>query len=372
MTSLLYTCAPCDVAATRATAARKVVRKPPARRKAAGSLTVDVHCHVLTLAAEALAKPVYSPDRDHLMLFANDITREVNRAQVVTVREHLTSVEKRLADMDRMGIDVQAISTAPPQFYYWMDADLGRQTSRLINENLTDIAARHPDRFAPLGTLPMQDPRLAVEEAEHCMKRLGMRGVEICTNVNGKDLSDPSFEPVFAKLEQLGAVIFLHPNGFSEAQRLSEHYFNNVIGNPLDTSMALSHLIFGGVLDRHPKLKIIAAHGGGFIGSYPFRMDHAHGARRDCRVNIRKKPTSYLKKVFFDTIVFDHAQLRHLVNLWGADHIVAGTDYPYDMGHYEPCTFVDKATFLTRAQKDAIKGLTAAKLLGIKPPKRRA
>jgi aminocarboxymuconate-semialdehyde decarboxylase len=234
-----------------------------------------------------------------------------------------------------------------------------------VNENLASIVAGNPDRFVALGTVPMQEPALAVKELEYCMKELGFRGVEIGTNVRRVELSDPRFGAFWAKAEALGAVVFLHPSGFTDRSRMKAHFLTNVIGNPLDTTFALSHLVFGGVLERHPKLKIVAAHGGGYLGGYPARMDHAYRVRPECHDYIRRPPSYYMKKIYYDTMVFGEAQLEHLVNLWGADHVVIGTDYPYDMGYYKPVEFVEGAK-LTRAQKDEIIGLNAAKLLGLK------
>jgi aminocarboxymuconate-semialdehyde decarboxylase len=158
-------------------------------------------------------------------------------------------------------------------------------------------------------------------------------------------------------------VVFMHPSGFTGGERLVDHYFINVIGNPLDTTVALGHLVFDGVLERFPKLKLVSAHGGGYIGHYPARMDHVWGAREDARTVLKKKPRQSLAKLYFDTIVFDREQLRHLVNLWGADHVLVGTDYPYDMGMYDPRGFVDGCTFLGGADRAKIKGLNAARLL---------
>ncbi len=152
----------------------------------------------------------------------------------------------------------------------------------------------------------------------------------------GKELSDPAFAPFWAKAEALGAVVLIHPNGFTEAQRLSRFYFNNIIGNPLETTIALHYLIFDGVLERHPNLKIIAVHGGGFLGAYSGRIDHAWGARSDAQAGLPKPPSSYLKKIYFDTVVFTPNQLAALVETFGVDHVMMGTDYPYDMADYDP------------------------------------
>jgi aminocarboxymuconate-semialdehyde decarboxylase len=356
---MLFTCAPRARAASRP-AARKTVKR--------GSKTyaVDLHCHVHTPAADEIAKKSESPAADPLARYGDPRTMERQKQLRAELDRKLTSVEQRLKDMDKMGIDVQAISTSPMQYYYGLDADVGRQTSRRINERLAEIAAAHPDRFVALGTVPMQAPELAVAELEYCIKQLGFRGLEIGTNVAGVELADSRFEPVFAKAEELGAVLFLHPSGFTEPRRLGQHFLTNVIGNPLDTTVALAHIVFGGVLERHPGLKFVAAHGGGYMGHYPARMDHAYKVRPECHDHIKRPPSYYLKKIYYDTMVFSPTQLQHLVNLWGADHVVIGTDYPYDMGYYKPVDFVNDVKSLTRVQRDAIIGGNAAKLLKLK------
>jgi len=215
--------------------------------------------------------------------------------------------------------------------------------------------------------VPLQAPELAVAELERLVKELGLRGVEIGTNVAGVELSDPRFRPFFAKAQELDVLIFMHPAGFTHGQRLAEHYFINVIGNPLDTTVAISHMIFGGVLESYPKLKICLAHGGGYAAAYSGRYDHAHRARTDCRQVIKRPPTYYLRKLYFDTIVFTHHQLDYLTGLYGSDHIILGTDYPYDMALPDAVRFVESAK-LTRADKAAILGGNAARLLKIKLP----
>jgi aminocarboxymuconate-semialdehyde decarboxylase len=192
--------------------------------------------------------------------------------------------------------------------------------------------------------------------------------VEICTNVNGKNLTDPSLklEKFFARCEELGVVIFMHPLGYTQADRLTEHYFNNVIGNPLESTVAVSHLIFDGVMARHPKLKVVVAHGGGFIAHYWARMDHAWRARADCRTVIKRPPSSYLERFYFDTITFDPEMLKRLIDRFGADHVVLGTDYPYDMGEEDPLGLVAQVRRLPRASRDLITGGNAARLLKIK------
>ena len=356
---MLYTCSP-----ARAGSAT-IKAKKPGRAKAPG-LTVDIHCHVLTPAADELVAPVFRPETDALFKFANEATREVNRQQGQTVRTKLTSIEERLKTMDKLGIDMQAISPAPNQYYYWTDPELCRQTSRLINDNIAGIVAANPDRFVGLGTVPLQAPELAVAELERVVKELGLRGVEICTDVAGEELSGDRFRPFFAKAEELGVVLFMHPSGYTDGGRLADHYFINVIGNPLASTVAVAHLIFGGVLEAYPRLRMVIAHGGGFLPAYSGRMDHAARARSDCRRLIKKPPTSYLKKLYFDTIVFTDHQLEYLVRQWGADRVLLGSDYPYDMATPDPVGHVLSAKKLSREEKIAVLGGNAARLLKIK------
>jgi aminocarboxymuconate-semialdehyde decarboxylase len=355
---MLFTCGPRACAAARPSA-RKVVKR------GGKSLAVDLHCHVHTPEADEIAKQTKAEPRDPVVQHGSQRSADRQKALRQELDEKLTSVAQRLKDMDRMGIDVQALSTSPSQYFYRIEPELGRETSRIINDNLAAIVAGNPDRFVALGTLPMQEPELAVKALEHSMKSLGFRGIEIGTNVRRAELSDPRFEKLWAKAQELQAVIFLHPSGFTDTSRLKEHFLTNVIGNPLDTTYALSHIVFGGVLERYPKLKFVAAHGGGYLGHYPARMDHAYRVRPECHDHIRRPPSYYMKKIYYDTMVFGETQLEHLVNLWGAAHVVIGTDYPYDMGYYKPVDFVNGAN-LTKPEKEAIIGGNAAKLLGLR------
>ena len=228
--------------------------------------------------------------------------------------------------------------------------------------------ARYPDRFAPLGTVPFQAPELAVAELDRLHKSLGFRGIEIATNVGGEDLSADRFRRIFARIEELGLLVFMHPTGFPEARRFGDHYLVNVIGNPLDTTVAVHHLIFGGVLDNHPNLKLVLSHGGGYLPAYSGRIDHAASARPDACEQIHRMPTAYLKRLYFDTIVYTHHQLEYLVGQYGADHVLMGTDYPADMGEIDPIGFVEGARGLDDGERRAILGRNAARLLNLEIP----
>src|SRR5258708_4247556 len=362
---MMFTCAPAGMGSGSASAS---ARRGRVVRKGNKSLRVDIHCHYNNPDAEAMVAHLNPIQHEPLFKFSNPPTREVNKKQAQDRTPQLSTIEVRLKDMDKMGIDIQAVSPAPNQYFYWTEPDLGRQLARKINDRLAEIVAQWPDRFVALGTVPLQNADFAVAELERCVKSLGLRGIEINTNVNGQNLTDDALglDKVFAKAQELDVAIFMHPGGFSHADRLTRHYFNNVIGNPLETTIAVSHLIFDGVLDRYPKLKFVTAHGGGFLSFYPARMNHAHGARPDCRLTIKKKPTSYLKKFHFDTITFDRTMLRTLIDTYGADHVLLGTDYPYDMGMYKPVEFIDGVPKLGRDDKARIMCCNAARLLKIK------
>ena len=349
--------------AARASSSTKVVRNRKGK-----SLRVDIHCHYLNPEVAAKVGPLDPKTRDPLFVFSNSATREVNARQVQERAPKLTDIATRLKDMDRMGIDVQAISPAPNQLVYWTEAALGAEIARMVNDRLAEIVAKWPDRFVALGTVPLQNADLAVAELDRCVTRLGFRGVEIIPNVNGADLTDPrlNLEKFFARAEALGIVLFMHPLGFTQAERLRDHYFNNVIGNPMETTIAASHLIFDGVMERHPKLKVILPHAGGFLAHYWARMDHAHRARPDCRMTIRKPPSSYLKKMYFDTIAFDPKMLAQMVDQYGAGHVLLGTDYPYDMAETNPVGLIAKVPRLARADREKIEGGNAARLLNIR------
>ena len=346
---MLFKCAPHAPAADHGGA---VVRKGNKSR------IVDIHCHRESKRADEMMKLPAFP-------VGSQLTLEVNRQQMASIRPHMDSVEKRLADMDRMGVDIQAVSVAPYQYYYAADAEKGREAARTINDDIAGLVDQHPDRFVGIGTLPLQNTEMALAEMTRCVKELDLRGVEIGTHVNGAELSSSRLAPFWAKAEELDIVVFIHPSGATHPQRLQEHYLANLVGNPLESTLAISHLIFGGVLERHGNLKIVVAHGGGFLGAYPARMDHGYQARRDVSDGLPKPPTHYLKKFHFDTMVFEADQLDWLIRKYGAEHIMLGTDYPYDMGEDDPRGLIGEVQGLNEAAVAAISGGNAERLLKI-------
>ena len=277
---------------------------------------------------------------------------------------------ERIRMMDEQGIDIEALSINP-NFWSKAEPDLADQVVKLQNEKLAEICAAQPDRFVGLASVALQHPDIAAEQLQDGVKRLGLRGALIGGSVNGEELSDPKFHPFWAKAEQLGVVIFIHPQGTAElgtSGRLKGNgVLENVIGNPLETTIALSHLIFEGTLDDFPGLKICAAHAGGYLPSYAGRSDQGcitFPAR--CTKTLNKKPSEYLRQLYYDSMVFTSEGLRHLIAEVGASQIVMGTDTPFPWTK----TAVDHILTtpgLSDAERVVILGETAEKLLGIRP-----
>jgi aminocarboxymuconate-semialdehyde decarboxylase len=261
------------------TAARRAGK--PGREMRPSSTTIDIHSHVAIPEAAALVKPHLDPATIPLTHFADAGTKSLNRKQEDDIRLRITGYDERLADMDAMGIDMQLVLPPPNQCTYTVPLDIAVKAACMINDGLADYVAKKPDRFVALGTVPLSDGAEAAKELERAMTTLGMKGAEILTNVAGREISEPEYSLFWKKAEELGALVVIHPNGFTQAQRLTRFYFNNVIGNPLETTIALHHLIFDGVIERHPNLKILAVHGGGYLPAYCGRIDHAWGARSD-------------------------------------------------------------------------------------------
>jgi aminocarboxymuconate-semialdehyde decarboxylase len=338
----------------------------PGREVRPKSATIDMHAHVAIPRVTEIVTPHLKNASDPLVAASTPDTQALMAKQAADIKTRMSTTEERFKVMDEMGVDMQLIAPAPPQIYYYLPVDVGVQAARALNDGIAEYVAQHKERLVALGGVPMQDGREAANELERCMKQLGFKGVEILTNVNGKELSDPTFAPFWKKAEELDALVFIHPTGFTQPQRFGRFYFNNVIGNPLDTTMALHYLIFDGVFERHPKLRILAAHGGGFLGAYSGRIDHAWGARSDSHGDLPKPPTTYLhRNVYFDSVVFTPHQLEALVRTYGADRIVIGTDYPFDMLENDPIGHVASVEGFDDATRAALCGGNARKILGI-------
>jgi aminocarboxymuconate-semialdehyde decarboxylase len=331
---------------------------------------VDIHAHILTRQVEALTagRPERAGEAGLRVKTMGQASVDFNAEVMMPVSmPRLTDLDRRLADMDAMGVDIQVISPSPNQYHYWAPADLAEEIVRLQNENIAGACASRPDRLAGLGMAAMQHPALAVQQIRHAVKTLGLKGIEISTLIDGAELSDRKFDPVWAELESLGAVVFIHPMGCSLGERLAPSYLSNSVGQPVETAVALSHLIFGGVLDRQPGLKVVAAHGGGYLPTYIGRADHAWTWRPDART-CACKPSSYLKRLYFDSLVYSPQALAMLVQAVGAGRVVLGADYPFDMGAYDMHAVLAQTPGLTEDDRRAILGETLAALLNLTPP----
>ena len=327
--------------------------------------TIDLHCHALCPEVEPLvASHPRRQAEPELMARAFGAESAAYNAGVMlpAALPKLTRLETRLADMDRMGVDVQVLSPAANQYYYWAEEALARDIVRVLNEHIASLCAKHPQRLQGLGTVALQHPQLAVEQLRHAVETLGLRGVEISTVVEGVELADPLLEPFWAEAARLGCVVFIHPQGTWAADRLGRWYLANVIGQPLETTVALSHLIFGGVLDRHPGVRLLAAHGGGFLPFYLGRFEHAWKVRPEARA-MRESPREYLRRIWFDTVVYEPRALRNLIEEVGVSQVVAGTDYPYDMGAWDVAGLLAAVPGLDDEGRAAIAGGNARRLL---------
>ena len=329
--------------------------------------TVDLHAHLLTPAVEPLvADCPQKKGEPELMLRTQGAASVAHNAQKMlpVAFRKMTSLDERLRDMDAMGVDVQALSPSPNQYYYWAEPDLAKEIVRVQNEHVAATCAMNPERFVGLGTLALQHPELSVEQLTHAVKTLGLKGVEISTAVNGLDLADAKFEKFWAKADELGCVVFIHPLGTSLGERVNQFYLANIIGQPLETTIALSNLIFGGVLDRNPGVKIVAAHGGGYLPAYIGRSDHGFNVRPEAG-GIQKQPSEYLKQIYFDSLVYSPNQLQALIAQVGASQIVVGTDYAFDMGDYDVHDLIESLISLSENERAAILGGNAKRILGM-------
>lgn len=284
----------------------------------------------------------------------------VGNARIPLGSEHW-NVNETLAQMDARRIDVAAISPSPMLFHFHLDAALVAPLHRKINDHLAQLGRDHPTRFAPLGTVPMQDPALAIAELERCLS-IGLKGIEIETNVAGRNLDAQELRPVFRRAAELGAVIFMHPLAVLGQDRLRHWYLSNLIGNPTDTAVAVASLIFGGVLDELPDLKIVCAHGGGTTACLCGRWDHGWRARPELR-GLARAPSEHLRRLYYDTLTHSAPMLNLLLDVVGADRLVLGSDYPYDMGNPNAVAAIESHARLSPAQRAQILGETARQLL---------
>lgn len=281
------------------------------------------------------------------------------------LREFLGDMPTRIAKMDRMGVDVQLLAGWIDLTGYDLEVAAGRSYARAHNDTLAEHAAQHPDRLLPLATLPLQDPAGAVLELERAMDELGMVGAQIATTVGADWLDQASLDPLWEAAQHLGAFIVMHPMAPLSGVSLDRYFMSNMVGRPAETTIALAGLIFSGVFDRHPDLRLCAVHGGGFTPFQIGRLDRGHQAKPEVAArDAGKLPSEYLARLYVDTVIHDPRALRYLIDVMGADHVLIGTDYPFEMGDEDPVGLVDAVPGLQPEEREAILTGNVSRLLG--------
>jgi len=327
--------------------------------------TIDTHTHICTLETAALitkagVKVTITPEGVENAAF------DVNGTVYRPFPTGGFDIARRLRDMDATGVDVHVLSATPQTYLYNVEPELAATVAAIQNDQMAKHIAAHPDRFWGIATLPLAQPKHAADELKRAMTKLGLRGSMFGSNIKGINLDDPMFEPLWAIAEELGAFMFVHPNNVAGADRLKSYYLGNLIGNPLDTTIAAASLFFGGVMDRYPKLKIMLAHGGGFTPYQAARWEHGWKVRNEPKKNIKTQPKGIAKRFFYDTILHSDRTLEAMIGLVGSGQVLLGSDYPYDMAMLG-CVAHVRSLEISDADKDSILGGRAEMLLSGKP-----
>jgi len=324
---------------------------------------IDIHSHVFPQTIiDAVVK---DPGRFGTQVTGTGKDRRLVRGpHAWPLETEFYDADAKLESMDRRRIDVAVLSSTPQGFFYWLPPDAGLEGARHINEGIVAMAAKRPARLRAMMTLPMQDPDAAVVEMERAAKTGAFKGIELGTTVEKEQLADPRFRPVLKRAQELKLFVFTHPYFIDHTGSLGEYYLNNLIGNPLMTATMLANLIFSGALDEVPDLKWVLAHGGGHVPYQFGRWIHGYHCREEPKSKGAKRPDVYLRQIYFDALIHNPKSLRFLIDLVGADHLMLGTDSPFDMGEENPVDEVEAVTGITTAERDAICGGTAMRLLG--------
>ncbi len=283
-----------------------------------------------------------------------------------TVDQNLWDAQTRIDECDQQRIDMQVLSTVPVMFSYWAQPEHALDLSRLLNDHIAGMCRDNPNRFSGLGTLPLQDPDLAIREMERCVSDLDLAGIEIGSHVNDWNLSAPELFPVFQRAAELGVAIFVHPWDMMGKAKMGRYWLPWLVGMPAESSLAICSLIFGGVFERLPQLKVAIAHGGGSFPQTIGRIEHGFNCRPDlCAIDNNVNPREYLGKFYLDTLVHDPDVLRFLMKLVGVQKLALGTDYPFPLGELEPGKLIDSLIDIEEADRNRMLGGTALEWLGI-------
>ncbi|NNF06437.1 MAG: amidohydrolase, partial [Candidatus Eisenbacteria bacterium] len=275
----------------------------------------------------------------------------------------------RIEDLDRFGIEKQVLSTVPVMFCYWAKPEDGLYVARFLNDHIAATVRAHPDRFVGLGTVPMQSPDLAIQELKRCRTELGLAGIEIGSHVGAINLGDPEVLAVLEAAEALDAAVFVHPWDMMGTETMPKYWLPWLVGMPAETSRAICSMIFGGVFERFPKLRVLFAHGGGSFPMTMGRVDHGFQVRPDlCAVDNNVLPSSYVNRFFVDSLVHDQRALRFLLDTFGSGQIALGTDYPFPLGELEPGKLIDSMKDISTQERELMLHGTARKFLGLKQP----
>ena len=333
----------------------------------ADSRVIDIHCHLATPETRTLAAPHFRSEYEPYDHFMGQDSIEHNKEMIPSIGAQLSEPGVRLEYMDRMGVDLQGLATFVSEYFYWTPGPLGAELSRMQNDKLAQAATDYPDRYAVFGaTVPLQDIDLAIAEMDRAVDGLGAKGLQIGGTIAGHNLDEPRFRPFWQAVAAKGIPVILHPSGYPESNRFSDYFLTNCIGNPLETMVASTRMIFSGLFEELPDLKLILLHGGGYQPFYTSRADHTWKVRPETRVHIPEHPPSYyMKQLYYDTMVFQPTYLRHLIEIVGADRVMLGTDYPFDMAETDPNGLIDGVEGLTDVERQAIRGGNAAKLFGV-------
>ena len=328
---------------------------------------IDVHSHVLP---KPLVEAIAARPREHDIEVLRDAQGEVHRfkrsdGHQTPIPAEFHDADAKVAGMDRKGIDISVLSTTPFVFFYWLPVERALAAARVTNDGIAAMVATHPTRLRGMATLPMQDADAAIAELERCVREHGFRALEVGCTVQDLQLSEPRFRPILKRAAELKVVLFAHPHFVGGVRdQLECWYLANLIGHPLDTVLMASHLMFSGTLDELPDLKIILAHGGGYLPYQIGRLAHGHECRTETKAQSKTSPLELLRRFWCDALTHDAMALKYLVDRVGADRVVVGTDAPYDMGEENPLGMLEQLTGLTNQQRDLIHGLNALELLG--------